>query len=128
VEIPESARQTGDVSWLQGCWNSRSNLYNLRTGEPVQYEYCFDGNGQGRFAIQVQDAQGNDVDNCVGTARARIVDGRLVIQEDGRPVCEEGGTYYSSTITCTPGDERTECSIQQEGSTGDANSDFSRKN
>ncbi|MDR1081937.1 MAG: hypothetical protein LBQ79_13500 [Deltaproteobacteria bacterium] len=115
VDIPDSARQSGDVTFLNGCWNSRASLYNRRTRAPLNYRYCFK-DGQGRVAIQVQDGSGRTVDNCAGSATARMQDGKLVIQDNGQPVCEEGGTYRSTTITCTPGDTRTECSMQQEGS------------
>jgi hypothetical protein len=127
VQIPDTARDSGDVSFLDGCWNSRSNLYNLRTRTPLNYQYCFE-DGKGRVAIQAQDDQGNTVDNCSGTATARMENGKLVIQEDGRPVCEEGGTYHASTITCTPkdGQESAECGIQQEGREVDPDSGFTR--
>jgi hypothetical protein len=127
VSIPESARESGDVSWLNGCWSSRSNLYNSRTRSPLGYEYCFDGKGEGRVSIDVKDAEGNKVDHCTGTAHARMEDGRLVVEEDGRPVCEEGGAYYATTIVCTPGDDRTECAVDQEGRRMDSNTGFSRR-
>ncbi|MDR2350418.1 MAG: hypothetical protein LBF41_07360 [Deltaproteobacteria bacterium] len=118
VDIPEDAKTTGDVSWLSGCWNYDTKLYNLRTKAPLTHTYCFDDKGNADVRVRELDERGNVTDTCLSKAQARILDGNLVIRELGIPICEEGGAYRSSTITCVPGDSRTECQIEQDGVAG----------
>ncbi|MDR2459346.1 MAG: hypothetical protein LBE38_00980 [Deltaproteobacteria bacterium] len=126
VQIPQGAQATGDVSWLEGCWTSKSNLYNERTQAPLLYTYCFNENGRANVRIEERDANGNLVESCLTVAQAQMLEGRLVIDGQGIPICEEGGSYRSANVVCTPGEEDTECVIEQDGLEGHDNFQFSR--
>jgi hypothetical protein len=118
VSIPENASATGDLSWLKGCWNYRSTRYNSRTSAPLTYSYCFDDNGNATVKITQSDSDGKTTDTCITKAQAAMIGNNLVIDDLGLPMCEGGGTYRSSVITCVPGDKRTECKIKQDGVAG----------
>ncbi|MDR2354555.1 MAG: hypothetical protein LBF22_15640 [Deltaproteobacteria bacterium] len=114
LQIPPSANNSDDLSFLQGCWNSNSTLFSERNRLPLKYLYCFDDKGQGRVTMQMTDDQGKTVDICTSTAKARLQEGSLSIDEDG-VLCRSGNTYLPTTINCKPGESDTECQVRQRG-------------
>ena len=97
LTIPEDAARTGDLSFLNGCWNSYTTLKNIQTGEPVTMVYCFSGNGQGELRIREQDGE-----LCRAPARAGFDGGRLTIKSAGDINCPSGRGYFSTDVGCDP--------------------------
>ncbi len=102
MQIPKDAAKNNDLSFLEGCWRSVTNLYNSATGVPIEMEYCFSGNGSGRRVIRQRDG-----DICSGSATARFSGSRLNITA-GEAYCR-GGTFVPQTVQCNGTEQSTRC-------------------
>jgi hypothetical protein len=106
MTIPDAARKNKDVSFLEGCWNSRTDLRSDRTNEPLGVQYCFEANGQGTRSITKPESQ----DRCFGSARAKFDSaGRLIINSD-RAACNKGGGFMPESVECSSADGKADCS------------------
>jgi hypothetical protein len=104
LAIPEEAREKNDVSFLQGCWLSSSNMYNDETSEQVTVEYCFDRDGRG--SRTVREANGK---RCAGPVQARFNDsGRLIIDSEAAD-CDQEGSYVPQRVECAGSADDTRC-------------------
>ncbi|HIW00314.1 MAG TPA: hypothetical protein H9894_03905 [Candidatus Desulfovibrio intestinipullorum] len=102
MEIPKDAAKKNDLTFLEGCWRSRTDLFNTR-GEPIEGEYCFNKKGQGRRFVYERNGQ-----RCSGAARARFNGNQLVI-EAPEAACPRGGVYVPQSVNCTGTGASTEC-------------------
>ena len=111
LSIPEDAQKNNDLSFLEGCWDSDSGLFNSRTGEPIKVKYCFDANGGGTRTILNEESN----DRCVGPVRAKFSGGEtLIIDADGAP-CSKGGSFYGHDVRCTQSGNKALCNGKEKG-------------
>jgi hypothetical protein len=108
--IPSSARQTGDLSFLDGCWNNETGLKNTKTGERVVVLYCFDrvGGGNSKYSERAK--------TCSGLVSARI-DGAGALRISVDPaICNDGREIYGAvSVRCEAKDDgRADCHWQNE--------------
>jgi hypothetical protein len=119
--IPEHSIENNDLSFLEGCWISDSNLINFYTKLPVVVKYCFDNVGHAVTTLDEKDKNGNLLGVCSTTGRARFEDGNLIFENNG-PICPYNNTQYSKKkVVCVPmKDGRVDCNIIQPGLTASA--------
>lgn len=99
LKIPEDARRRGDMSFMEGCWNNVTGLFNLKTKEPVVIEYCFGKNGEGEAIVTEQNGR-----QCVAPARASFDgQGRLQLEDMDDLRCPDGTTYNRNRVQCDAG-------------------------
>ncbi len=108
LEIPRDAPRNNDLSFLEGCWRSVTDLYN-NNGTPIEGEYCFDRNGKGRRFVR----QENGV-RCSGSARARFQGSRLHIESDWA-ACRGKQKYVPQNIDCQGTGASTSCQGRDSG-------------
>ena len=82
--IPENV---GNLNFIQGRWRCDTGLENIRTHEPVAFEFSFDEHGRGQGIVHEK----NDV--CTGDASATLQDGMLHITL-GPQKCQRSQTFY----------------------------------
>ena len=102
MQIPRDAAKNNDLSFLEGCWRSVTDLYNSETGEPIEAEYCFSRDGSGRRFIRQRDG-----DICSGPATARFSGRKLDITAP-EAYCRRGG-YVPQTVQCKGTEQSTRC-------------------
>ncbi len=112
MQIPKDAAKNNDLSFLEGCWRSVTNLYSSATGEPIEAEYCFSANGKGRRFIRQRDGG-----VCSGPASARFSGSRLDIKapEAG---CPDGSNYVPQKVQCNGSGSSTQCHGKEEAGPG----------
>jgi hypothetical protein len=92
--VPQGAT---DLSFLEGCWRSASNLVNDKA-MPIIYTYCFNKTGGATVYIKEEDKSGKGSgDDCRGSATATFSGSLLQIKDDG-PVCAANNKSYFVTI------------------------------
>ncbi len=103
MQIPRDAAKRNDLSFLEGCWRSVTDLCNSRTGRPIVAEYCFRADGTGRRFVYEEDGS-----TCSGSVRARFNGNRLDIRSNGAQ-CQRGSIYVPQDIQCNGTGRSTEC-------------------
>ncbi|MBC7953173.1 MAG: hypothetical protein H7Z12_15305 [Rhodospirillaceae bacterium] len=107
--IPPSARQTGDLSFLDGCWNNDTGLQNAKTGERVTVLYCFDRVGGGNVNYRER------AKACTGSVLARIDGAGTLSISVGSASCNDGQSYATEFVRCQSKDDgRADCHWQNE--------------
>jgi hypothetical protein len=114
LSIPEDAKRSGDMSFLEGCWTTITGLVNVRTREPIVYEYCFDKNGQGTASVTERSGR-----RCVAPTTARVDEtGKLIIEDQSVLRCPQGDHYVSTRVQCESSSGGTaQCSAIQSNNT-----------
>ncbi len=104
--IPEDAAADGALAFLDGCWQSVTDLVN-QDDVPLQIEYCFAADGTGEVTVSEEDGGA-----CRGPVHATISPNEgLIIATDEDIACDNGGSYSSWRIECTRGsDGEADCS------------------
>jgi hypothetical protein len=95
--IPEGG-DPKDLSFLAGCWKA-GGLVNTATGQPVTYEYCFDGQGKGRASLKEFNGSGKYIGTCAGSVTGRR-QGRSVLMRDSGLRCQDGRQYGVLRLGC----------------------------
>lgn len=99
LKIPEDARRRGDMSFMEGCWNNVTGLFNLKTKEPVVIEYCFGKDGEGEAIITEQNGR-----QCVAPAKASFDgQGKLQLEDLDDLRCPDGTNYNRNRVQCEAG-------------------------
>lgn len=105
LTIPDDAKKSGDLSFLKGCWNNTTGLFNAKTKEPVVIEYCFDANGKGRSTVIETSGR-----RCSAPSSARFDEsGKLVIEDQDHMRCPGGGNYTKNRVDCTSEGGQAKC-------------------
>ena len=107
MQIPEDAAKNNDLSFLEGCWRSVTELHNSVTGEPVEAEYCFQSNGEGLRRVI-----GKNGGICSGSASANFSGSKLVIT-GGKASCKHGPSFVRQKVQCRGTGSSTHCSGQE---------------
>ncbi|MDR1607615.1 MAG: SrfA family protein [Deltaproteobacteria bacterium] len=121
LEIPEGAEEKNDLSFMEGCWESRSTgLLSRATDLPIAIKYCFNAKGNAVVTIDETDSRKRYYQTCSTTAAASFRQGALVVSQSKGPVCPKDRTQYSpSTMVCVPSSKNggtATCVIKQPNS------------
>ncbi len=108
MQIPRDAAKNNDLSFLEGCWRSVTDLFSSATGEPIEAEYCFSSDGSGRRFIRQQDGS-----MCSGPARAGF-NGRKLNITAPEAHCERGSSYVPQQVQCKGTEKSTRCHGKEE--------------
>ena len=103
MKIPEEAAKNKDLSFLEGCWRSVTNLYNSLTGERIEHEYCFKSTGKGRRRVIEKNGS-----RCSGSAKAKFSGSALVITA-GNATCSSNRYYVPQYIQCKKKGNSSHC-------------------
>ncbi|MDO5537213.1 MAG: SrfA family protein [Desulfovibrionaceae bacterium] len=106
MQIPKDAAKNNDLSFLEGCWRSVTELHESLKGTPIVAEYCFEANGRGRRLVYEQDGS-----VCSGPATARFSGANLDISS-ARSRCPKGGYYVREKVQCRGSGSSTTCDGQ----------------
>ena len=112
MQIPKDAAKNNDLSFLEGCWRSVTDLHSSATGELVEVEYCFQSNGSGRRRVLE-----NSGGICTGSVKANFAGARLDISA-GKAHCSSGGYFVSQDVQCNGNGSSTNCSGKEHGGGG----------
>jgi len=94
IVIPPEAQRTRNVSFLEGRWESISDLFEARTGRPVRVEYEFNRVGEGTTTIFQDNGS-----TCTTPIKAHFDDqGQLVFDELRNPRCSRDREFYRRAI------------------------------
>ena len=103
--IPEDAVKTGNLDFLEGCWQgTRPEYYSKRT---IRECFCFGKNGRGGTR-RVIDPKGGRT--CTGDTKARL-DGRGALHVTSQGArCDDGERWGAAQMTCRGNGQKTPCS------------------
>lgn len=109
LTIPPNAARTGDLAFLDGCWDTISEVTEGRTKEQLVNTFCFKGGAAKVTFFKTTDGQR---DLCSGAGEARFDgDGRLVIDETQRASCsiDRSASYARWKVACQTTDGLAYC-------------------
>jgi hypothetical protein len=119
LEIPEDAYKKNDVSFMEGCWESRAEgLISVVTKLPIVIKYCFNRKGNAVVTVDEHKANGDFYQTCSTTALANFEKKALVIRQRTGPICPKDKSKYSTSVMiCSPKESEGQsvaiCVIQQ---------------
>lgn len=105
MRIPQDAAKTGDLAFLEGCWQgTRPEYYSKRT---IKECFCFGAGGRSGKR-RVIDPIGKRM--CIGSTRASLSkDGVLSVSSSGA-ACNDGERWGQAEMVCKNSGPRTPCS------------------
>lgn len=106
LRIPESAIPTGNLSFLEGCWQgTRPEYYSKRT---IKECFCFDSQGKAGkrriYDITYSNRQ------CISAARAKLSSNGVLRVTSDAAVCNDGEEWGSAEMQCQNSGPQTPCS------------------
>lgn len=102
LRLPSDRR---DLSFLEGCWVSTSQIFEMETRTPIEIRYCFQNNGRGTVEISKSDGA-----HCTAPIRAQRIGPNLKMQHGAIP-CDRGSGFNESIITCKPLNNEASCNV-----------------
>ncbi|MDR2405742.1 MAG: hypothetical protein LBE27_05165 [Deltaproteobacteria bacterium] len=104
-----------DLSFLEGCWESASNLVSSYSKMPVVYVYCFNSKGSGTATVKEYDKSGRQTDTCTASTSASRKGNTVTIRDTGAR-CKRSPQYSKNTLTCNNGpNNSTSCLGKNQG-------------
>ena len=104
LSIDPAAVQKGDLSSLNGHWQTKSGLMDTNSGKPLNLSYDHKDN-VGQLTITRQDGV-----KCTVGSKASNDNGAVSITPDGAAVCKDNVTYQMPDIKCSQqSDGSTRC-------------------
>lgn len=105
LRIPPEAVKTGDLSFLEGCWQgTRPEYFSKRT---IKECFCFNSGGKTGKRWVNDFSYGR---NCIGAARATMSgNGVLSVRSDGA-ACSDGERWGRADMVCRNSGQNTPCS------------------
>jgi hypothetical protein len=105
LKIPEEAKKTGQLDFLEGCWVGTRPEYN--TKRIVTERFCFGKDGVGKRFIEDPAYAGQ----CVGATRALMNQGGVLRMRSEKMYCSNTRENWGgSEMTCQGEGEQTPCS------------------
>ncbi len=112
LKLDPKALGVGDVSGLDGNWNTSAGLVDSKTGQPVSIRYNFK-NGNGSV-----DVTRSDGTKCKTSTQGKATSSGLNIA-GGLANCSDGGAVMLPEVKCVPGkDGKTSCAGVYSGKNG----------
>lgn len=105
LRIPEEAIKTGNLDFLEGCWQgTRPEYYSKRT---IKECFCFGANGKNGKRRVIDPLGGR---NCIGATSASLSgNGTLSVTSKGA-ACDDGERWGQAEMVCRNSGQRTPCS------------------
>ena len=105
LKIPEEAKKTGQLDFLEGCWVGTRPEYN--TKRIITERFCFGKDGVGKRFIEDPAYAGQ----CVGATRAAMNQGGVLHMQSEKMFCTNTPENWGgSEMTCQGEGEQTPCS------------------
>ena len=103
LKVPEEAKKTRDVAFLEGCWKGYRPEYQSK--RMVTERFCFDDKGVGKRTILDPGHAGT----CTSATRAVINEGGVLKMQSEDGYCTSGARWNKSEMTCQGEGESTPC-------------------
>ena len=105
LRIPPEAVKTGDLSFLEGCWEgTRPEYFSKRT---IKECFCFDSGGRSGKR-RISDPKGSR--RCTGATRADMNAGGVLRVYSEGAYCDDGERWGAAEMTCRGSGRNTPCS------------------
>lgn len=101
--IPEEAKKTGSLEFLEGCWKGTRPEYH--TKRIITERFCFDKKGIGKRTIN--DPQGGQ--KCVGPTVADMRKNGSLHMSSEKSICISGEEWGAAEMICTGEGNSTPC-------------------
>ena len=102
LRIPPDAAETGDLSFLEGCWRGTRPEYNSK--RIITERFCFDKNGVGKRTINDPKYAGI----CTGATKGRFEGSKLVVTSE-QGYCTGGAAWGPAYMVCEGEGNATPC-------------------
>lgn len=104
LRIPPEAAKTGNLSFLEGCWQgTRPEYYSKRT---IKECFCFGANG-GSGKRRIFDGPKR---TCIGATKAHLSSNGVLSVTSNGAACNDGERWGSAEMVCRNSGPRTPCS------------------
>lgn len=103
LKVPDDAKTTRDVSFLEGCWKGTRPEYS--TKRIITERFCFDDKGVGKRTI----LDPNHAGTCTSSTRALINENGVLKMRSGDGYCTSGSRWSKSEMTCQGEGNSTPC-------------------
>lgn len=104
LRIPPDAAKTGNLSFLEGCWQgTRPEYYSKRT---IRECFCFGANG-GNGKRRIFDGPKR---MCIGATKAKLSSNGVLSVTSSGAACNDGEKWGSAEMVCRNSGPRTPCS------------------
>lgn len=117
--IPEAAKQTGDLSFLEGCWKGERPEYHSK--RMITERFCFDDKGVGKRTISDPKYAGT----CVGATKAVLNEGGVLQMASEQSYCTAGDLWGSADMICRGEGNSTPCTWKFKDVGGNAQQAYS---
>lgn len=105
LRIPPEAAKSGDLSFLEGCWEgTRPEYFSKRT---IRECFCFDSGGRSGKR-RIRDPEGKR--RCTGATRAEMNAGGVLRVYSEGAYCDDGERWGAAEMTCRGSGQGTPCS------------------
>jgi hypothetical protein len=104
LKIPEEAKKTGKLDFLEGCWVGTRPEY--RTKRIITERFCFGKDGVGKRFIEDPGYAGR----CVGATKALMNQGGTLRMQSEKMYCTDTSSNWGgSEMTCQGEGDQTPC-------------------
>lgn len=104
LRIPADAPKTGDLSFLEGCWQgTRPEYFSKRT---IKECFCFNANGKSGKRRIFDGANRT----CIGATKANLSSTGVLSVTSSGAACNDGERWGSAEMVCRNSGPRTPCS------------------
>lgn len=104
MRIPPNAAKTGDLSFLEGCWQgTRPEYYTKRT---IRECFCFGAAGKNGKRRVFDPAYAG---MCIGSAKASLSSSGVLSVTSAGAACTSGDKWGSAQMTCKNSGPKTPC-------------------
>lgn len=105
LRIPPEAARSGNLSFLEGCWQgTRPEYYSKRT---IRECFCFGANGS-NGKRRVYDPLGSRM--CIGATKAHLASNGVLSVTSSGAACNDGERWGQAEMECRNSGPRTPCS------------------
>lgn len=105
LRIPPEAVKSGNLSFLEGCWQgTRPEYYSKRT---IKECFCFGANGA-KGKRRVFDPIGSRM--CIGSTRAHLAANGVLSVTSSGAACDDGERWGQAEMECKNSGPQTPCS------------------
>lgn len=105
LRIPDDAAKTGNVAFLEGCWQGTRPEYN--TKRLIRECFCFGKNGKNGKRRIFDPATKK---RCRGSSQATLSANGVLSVVSPRAYCQDGSTWGRAEMTCRNSGAKTPCS------------------
>lgn len=104
LRIPPEAAKSGNLDFLEGCWQGTRPEYNSK--RTIRECFCFGANGK-NGKRRVFDPQGGR--QCIGASRATLSASGILSVTSASAACNDGERWGQAEMVCRNSGPRTPC-------------------